>query len=212
VYEQHELTQIIAQQLALSVNVSLSRITSENVAPINATAFHFNFAVIPPTNVSELTATETSSRIQSLSDPLGPITLRVSFGSHFLTASGSQGQIILDETTTTAPTPVPTLAPTSTSAPTPIPAVDLNAGNAAGATENGSGWHTRDTINLLIAILITVVVMLIAFQVVYIRRKRQNIMVEIAGGNVSPIRDPWWTPNVEETSFKGQHYYPEWGQ
>jgi hypothetical protein len=135
-------------------------------------------------------------------------------------------------TPTRAPTASPTAAPTTnspTKAPTSSPTTfdDFNANNNLGSandsTASGSGWGKQDTRNLLIALLVTVAVLLIVFQALYIRRKRQNMLLAFSNERgFNPVRanSNWWAsaadgddPNGRTTGgaggFDNKHYYPQ---
>ena len=135
-------------------------------------------------------------------------------------------------TPTRAPTATPTYAPTRlptavpTAAPTAAPSADPNANNNLGADENatsGSGWGKEDTRNLLIALLVTVAVLLVIFQALYIRRKRQNMLLAFSNERgFNPVRasSNWWASAADGDDPEGRtgggaggfvnnHYYPQ---
>jgi hypothetical protein len=129
---------------------------------------------------------------------------------------------------TSGPTPSPSGSPTisttaplvtSTSADANSTLLGADGENNVGAGSNGE-WTRQDSIHLMIALLLTTIIMLIGFNIVYIRLSRQNLKFEHGRGGLENDayatssnangNDGWnWQSQVEGGENPlSSHFYP----
>jgi len=221
----------------LDCNCASSRFMSAAVLPYDANSFRYQFTIIPPLTPADQTASALNGRFQLLNvsqlnvERFGSLVSRNGWSRVILdsltttttqtstTTSATHTSIttVTSSTTESSTTSTVTLttqtltSATSTVSTATISGTSLNAesNNQAGGGF-GSGWARKDTVHLLIALLVTVVVMLVIFQIIYIRRKRQNLLVEHSMSDGGAIGgDGWWqTQGADQDNPLSRHYYP----
>jgi hypothetical protein len=221
----------------LDCNCASSRFMSAAVLPYDASSFRYQFTIIPPLTPADQTASALNGRFQLLNvsqlnvERFGSLVSRNGWSRVILdsltttttqtstTTSATHTSIttVTSSTTESSTTSTVTLttqtltSATSTVSTATISGTSLNAesNNQAGGGF-GSGWARKDTVHLLIALLVTVVVMLVIFQIIYIRRKRQNLLVEHSMSDGGAIGgDGWWqTQGADQDNPLSRHYYP----
>lgn len=217
IQSQLQLQDSIRAALSQEIPVSIQRIHSHRIRPVNSSVFLYEFSVSVPIVLEDLTAEQIRSRIN------GGLSVVVTHGGSTIASRFIETDVVLDVATTASPSPAPSNVPTTASPTTTMPSVAPSIAPSSGTVDTidtvesennaaafgSTGWDTQDTIDLLIAILATVIFMLVVFQIMYIRRKRANILMEYNGGRgISPVRDGWWASEAAGDNPNGQHYYP----
>jgi hypothetical protein len=208
---QLEFQELVRDAIITGVPVTSSRIQSLGVEPVNSSSFRYSFTVLPPLTQVDLTADSISSRLTS-----GTAPVDVVFNGQSLSGTAVI-EVVGNAATTASPTIAPTFTPSylptdapsaqPTRAPTPVD-TSLSGATDSEQSSAGSGWTMKDTTTLLVALLVTVIVMLVIFQTIYIRRKRENILVAFNKQmGIAPVSGSgWWAS--EAAGDNPQHYYP----
>lgn len=214
-----------------------TRFMATRIVPYDATSFRLEFIISPPLTPEEPTAQELFNEFMLLSpatklnvpdrgdlissvvwariisDALTTTTTVTTVTETTVTSTTVSTQTVTSQTATSVTSTVLTTVSTISSSSTP--GLDSRFDQAGGDRDSdggfGSGWNRTDTIHLLVALLVTVIVMLAIFQVIYLRRKRQNFLVEqsIANSATQDTAGGWWqTREPTEGNELSRHYYP----